>query len=92
MYADRAYASTMPIHQELLSILICPKTKKPLRMATPGELQKVNDRIRAHQAKNAGGAEVKDALEEGLVPEGENLVYPVQQGIPILLIQEGIQL
>ena len=34
----------------------------------------------------------KEALEEGLVPEGESLVYPVQQGIPILLIQEGIQL
>ena len=82
----------MPIQPDLLSILICPKTKKPLRMATPAEVQKVNEKIRAKQAKNAGGAEVKEVLEEGLVPEGESLVYPVQQGIPILLIQEGIQL
>ena len=82
----------MPIHQDLLSILICPKTKKPLRMATPAELQRVNDKVLAKRATNAGGAEVKEALEEGLVPEGESLVYPVQQGIPILLIQEGIQL
>lgn len=82
----------MPIHQDLLSILICPKTKKPLRMATAAELQRVNDVIRTGGAKNAGGAEVKETLEEGLVPEGESMVYPIQQGIPILLIQEAIAL
>ena len=82
----------MPIQPDLLSILICPKTKKPLRMATAAELQRVNAAITDKTAKNAGGAEVKDKLEEGLVPEGESLVYPVQQGIPILLIQEAIQL
>ena len=82
----------MPIPPDLLSILICPKTKKPLRLATAAELQGVNNTIRAGKAKNAGGAEVTEVLVEGLVPEGEALVYPIQQDIPILLVQEAIAL
>jgi uncharacterized protein YbaR (Trm112 family) len=31
-------------------------------------------------------------LQEGLVPEGEAVVYPIQDGIPVLLTQEGIAL
>ncbi len=82
----------MPIDAELLSILICPRTKKPLRQATAAEVQQVNAAIRAGTAVNHGGQPVKEPLEEGLVPEGESVVYPIQQGIPILLIPEAIKL
>ena len=82
----------MPIDPEFLSILVCPRTRKPLRMASAGELQRVNAAIQAGSARNWGGTAPKDALEEGLVPDGEPVVYPVQQGIPILLIQEAIKL
>jgi uncharacterized protein YbaR (Trm112 family) len=87
----------MPIHQDLLSILICPKSKKPLRMASSAEVQRVNDAVRAGTAKTVGGAEVKEPLEEALFADGAgsnggSLVYPVREGIPILLIQEAIPL
>ena len=82
----------MPIDAEFLSILVCPRTKKPLREASASELQKVNDAIRAGSARTVAGVAAKEPLQEGLVPEGEPVIYPVQQGIPILLVQEAIQL
>ncbi|MCC6672993.1 MAG: hypothetical protein IT458_18150 [Planctomycetes bacterium] len=82
----------MPIDSEFLRILMCPRTRKPLRMATADEVRQVNERIRSGQARNYGGDTVKDPVEEGLVPEGESVVYPIQQGIPVLLVQEAIVL
>ena len=80
----------MPLDPDFLSILVCPQTRKPLRHASADEVQRVNDAIRAGHARNRGGQAVTEAIEEGLVPEGEEVVYPIQQGIPVLLTQEAI--
>jgi uncharacterized protein YbaR (Trm112 family) len=82
----------MPIDPEFLSILRCPKTRKPLREATAAEVQEVNRRIAARELSDASGRVVEQPVEEGLVPDDEPILYPVQQGIPVLLIQEAIQL
>jgi hypothetical protein len=63
-------------------------------MATTAELQKINDAVRAGTAKTVGGVEIKEPLDEALLADGAganggSLVYPVREGIPILLIQEG---
>lgn len=82
----------MPIDPEFLAILVCPKTKKKLRTATPKELEGVNATIRGGTARNRAGEVVKEPLQEGLVPEGEPVIYPIQDGIPVLLTQEAIAL
>jgi uncharacterized protein YbaR (Trm112 family) len=82
----------MPIDPEFLAILVCPKTKKKLRAADARELEAVNAAIRAGTARNRGGEAVKEPLQEGLVPDGEPVVYPIQDGIPVLLTQEAIAL
>ena len=78
------------IDKELLSILACPDTHQPLAEADASLLAKVNERIAAGGVKNVGGEEVADALEAGLVREDGKIVYPIRDGIPVLLIDEGI--
>ncbi len=77
---------------EFLKILVCPKTRKPLREATADELSRVNQAIQKGQAKNDAGETVEQPLESGLVPEEGNVIYPVRDGIPVLLTTEAILL
>ena len=60
--------------------------------AEPAELEKLNQLISAGKAKTRGGETVSDPVEEGLVPEGETVIYPIREDIPILLVQEAIPL
>jgi uncharacterized protein YbaR (Trm112 family) len=80
----------MTLDPEFLSLLVCPMTRKPLRMATPAELGRVNATIQTGDARNRGGDPVRTALTDGLVPEGEAVVYPIVEGIPVLLVPEAI--
>jgi len=78
------------IDKDLLQILACPETHQPLAEAGADLLKRVNDRVKAGQAKNKAGADVKDALEGGLVRQDGKIVYPIRDGIPVLLVDEGI--
>ncbi len=78
------------IDKELLAILACPETHQPLAEASRELLARVNARIARGEQKNVGGDTVSDALEEGLVREDGRIVYPVREGIPVLLVEEGL--
>jgi uncharacterized protein YbaR (Trm112 family) len=80
------------IDEELLSILACPDTHQPLRLADAAALERANAAIAAGTQKNAGGEPVTDALEAGLLREDGKILYPIREGIPILLIEEGLPL
>ena len=47
--------------------------------------------IAAGGAKNKGGKKVEEPLVAGLVREDKKVVYPIRDGIPVLLIDEGIE-
>jgi uncharacterized protein len=80
------------IDPELLSILACPETHQGLREASQAELDQLNAKIAAGEVKNQAGKPVGEKLEAGLVREDKRRIYPIKEGIPVLLIDEGIPL
>ncbi len=80
---------------DLLSILCCPETRQPLASAGPDVLARLNARVAAAgepPMANRGGQSVREPLAEGLVRLDQTVLYPVRDGIPILLVEEGIYL
>ena len=82
----------MPIDPDLLSILICPESKQPLREADAALIESLNGRVDAGSLRNHGGSPVTQRLQEGLVREDGKRLYPIQDGIPTMLIEESIEL
>ncbi len=80
------------ISEEILSILVCPKTKERLILAKDSEVKKINDEITKNKVVNMEGRILKNAMDGFLITENGALAYPVQDGIPVLLIEEGIPL
>ncbi len=79
------------IQPELLAILACPETRQSLQLADDAVLGSVNEKIAGGGVKNVGGADVTDALTAGLIREDGQVVYPVRDDIPVLLVDEGIR-
>ncbi len=80
----------MPIDGKLLEILCCPVSKTPLTRLGPGQLKKINEAIAAGNVQFVHGEPVEQTLREALVTEDSKVVYPVVDGIPILLEEKGI--
>ena len=80
----------MPLDQELLDILVCPETKEPVGVATAGVLERVNAAVAKGRATTRGGEPVADPVAEGLLREDGRILYPIREGIPIMLIDESI--
>jgi uncharacterized protein len=78
--------------KRLLAILCCPVTHKGLSVARPDLLKKVNSAIGSGKVLNREGSTVDTSLEEALVTDDSKLLYPVKDGIPVLLEAEGISL
>lgn len=80
----------MPIEKELLDILVCPETKEPVAIAGDDVLARLNAAVEAGRATNRVGESVTDRVEEGLLREDGRILYPIREGIPIMLIDESI--
>jgi len=80
------------VSQELLDILVCPETRKPVSLADGQTLEGLNARIREGKLRNRGGTVVEQELTEGLLREDGKVLYPIDDGIPVMLIDESIEL
>ena len=76
--------------KKLLSILCCPVTHRDLVVATTSQLKNLNKAISAGEVSNREGTVLNEPLAEALVTSDGKLIYPVADGIPVLLEGESI--
>jgi len=76
--------------RKLLDILACPATRQPLAMLDMRGLQALNDAIKAGSLTRIDGSAQAEPLREALVTRDRKRVYRVDDGIPVLLVEEGI--
>ena len=82
----------MSVSPELLEILICPETQQPVSVAGEDVLARINAEISAGRLRNRGGDAVKEPIREGLIREDGRVLYPIDDGIPVMLIEESIEI
>lgn len=80
----------MPIDGKLLEILCCPVSKTPLKRLEATRLERLNARIAAGEVQFVDGKAVESPLTEGLITEDDKVIYAVDDGIPVLLQEQGI--
>lgn len=76
--------------KRLLDILCCPVSKTPVRLLARPELDAVNTAIAAGGVLNTANAPVHQRLDEGLITLDRKVIYRVEDGIPVMLPEEGI--
>ena len=75
-----------------LSLLRCPRTGAELRIAEPEELAAINDSLVKGELENVAGRKLEQTMEGALVSACGRWLYPVHEGIPVLLVEEALEL
>lgn len=78
--------------KRLLTILRCPVTHKGLSLARAATLHAVNSAIESGQVTNREGRVLDHALAEALITDDGKVLYPVMNGIPVLLEGEAVNM
>lgn len=82
----------MPIDNELIDILVCPETRQPVGLAPSETLARINAEIDAGRLRNRGGETLEKHIDEGLLREDGRILYIVDDSIPIMLVDQSIEL
>jgi uncharacterized protein YbaR (Trm112 family) len=80
------------ISQQLLDILVCPESRTPLSVAEGDLVERLNQAIAAGRIKSRCGQKVDRPIDGGLVRQDGTLLYPIIDGIPVMLMDEAIPL
>jgi uncharacterized protein YbaR (Trm112 family) len=80
------------VNSELLRILRCPETRQELRVADPGQVDKLNRQITTGALKNRAGNPIKEPIDDGFIRADGKILYPIQGNIPVMLVDAGIPL
>jgi uncharacterized protein YbaR (Trm112 family) len=80
------------ISSELLALLRCPQTKQALSMASAEQLAQVEAVRRTGKLRDHAGRAVLETISAGLVRADGSLLYPVRNGIPVLLLDDALPL
>ena len=76
--------------RKLLDILCCPASKQPLALLNKAELAALNEAIAGGGLKRVDGSAQATPVKEGLITRDHQTIYRIEDGIPVLLSDEGI--
>jgi uncharacterized protein YbaR (Trm112 family) len=89
-YIGAEYLPVPDMDKHLLDIIYCPVTKLPLEILDAERLGRLNAAIEAGNVKNYAAIQSSEQIEEALVTRDGRLVYPIRNGIPVLMEEESI--
>ena len=76
--------------RKLLDILACPASRQTLGLLEAAGLAALNRAIAAGEVRRNDDSVHAEPVREALVTRDRKLVYRVDDGIPVLLVEEGI--
>lgn len=76
--------------RKLLDLLVCPATRQPLSLLEAQHLEALNRAIAAGMIRRHDDCPQTEALKEALITRDRKTVYRVDDGIPVLLVEDGI--
>jgi uncharacterized protein YbaR (Trm112 family) len=76
--------------RKLLDLLACPATRQPLALLEASGLEAMNRAIAAGSLLRVDGSPQREFLREALVTRDRSLAYRIDDGIPVLLAEEGM--
>ena len=80
------------ITEELLALLRCPQTMQSLSLASVEQLAQVETARAAGKLRDRAGRAVREPVYGGLVREDGALLFPIRDGIPVLLLDDALPL
>ena len=76
----------------VLATLRCPEDRSDLALAGDTLVDQINVAIREGRLTSKSGKQIVEVLDGGLVRADGKRLYPIIQGIPLLLIDDAIDL
>ncbi len=76
--------------RKLLDILACPASRQPLAMLDGAGLDALNQAIASGNVRRVDDAAQSEPLREALLTRDRKTIYRIDDGIPVLLVEEGI--
>ncbi len=80
----------MTIEPKHLSALRCPVTKRPIELLDRSSLDALNSGIKQGEITDNGGRVLATELEQALITDTGTTIYPMINGVPVLIEAEGI--
>jgi uncharacterized protein YbaR (Trm112 family) len=80
------------MRNQLLAILRCPLDHSVLSEADAPLLDRLNAAIRGKRLRNQAGHLVEFSIDGGLIRAAGDLLYPIVDQIPVMLLDEAIPL
>lgn len=78
--------------ESLLEFLRCPVSRSALTLAGAADVEELNQRIRSGGVNSFQGEVIERALDAGLVNADRSLVFPIREGILILVVDQAISM
>ena len=80
----------MTIDAEILAIICCPDTHQDLTLINSNQLAFLNSLKSESKLQHRNGDLVNYDLSGGLMRSDQEVIYPIREGIPVLLSEEAI--
>ncbi|MCK7594331.1 Trm112 family protein [Lysobacter sp. CAU 1642] len=76
--------------KRLLDILCCPESKQPVSLLAGRQLDTLNQGLAAGSLKLVDGSPASGPLKAALITADAQRVYRIEDGIPVMLVDQAI--